>query len=93
MGLTLPKVQNHSKRFKLMMINTALRILVIDHTQPASRQLAKLAPRSCPKESIWIWQAQACHCSRLGHLGTWNIRISWDIPTYLTYPDLSATYG
>jgi hypothetical protein len=27
------------------------------------------------------------------HLGTWNIRISWDIPTYLTYPDLSATYG
>ncbi len=27
------------------------------------------------------------------HLGTWTIRISWDIPTYLTYPDLSATYG
>ncbi len=28
-----------------------------------------------------------------GHLGTWTIRISQDIPTYLTYPDLSATYG
>jgi hypothetical protein len=27
------------------------------------------------------------------HLGTMTIRISWDIPTYLTYPDLSATYG
>jgi hypothetical protein len=27
------------------------------------------------------------------HLGTWTIRISWDISTYLTYPDLSATYG
>jgi hypothetical protein len=32
-------------------------------------------------------------CIVSDHLGTMTIRISWDIPTYPTYPDLSATYG
>ena len=27
------------------------------------------------------------------HLGTWTIRISWDIPTYPDLSYLSATYG
>jgi hypothetical protein len=39
---------------------------------------------------VWLIRSSAISG---GHLGTWTIRISWDIPTYPTYPDLSATYG
>jgi hypothetical protein len=36
---------------------------------------------------VYIWNMSAIYLFRAGifhfHLGTWTIRISWDIPTYL----------
>ena len=74
-------------------ISTAVLLTSISHYwQCIFRRRLAVAMSGHPRLGRRCGMAQL-DVDMIKHLGTMTIRISWDIPTYPTYPDLSATYG